>query len=120
MALNTKFNSDQAAEDGIAAGAATVVMLTSEITMVNAVPVVGVDGVTLKSANQNTIGDEFIVVNDSATVGPFGPVNIFPVAADTINGVAAPFVLGPVAPAPGSTVTFKCVGLGQWWIVAMI
>ena len=119
MALNIKFDSDQAAEDGIAAGPFTTVMLTAEVTKINAVPAPG-DGVTLKNANQNIIGDEFIVINDSTIVGPGGPLVIYPVAADTINGAAGPFAAAAIFPAPGATITLKCIGLGQWWIISIV
>ncbi len=118
MVQNVKHNPPKGTEDGIAGGAFGIVMLTNCVTKVNAIPLPG-DGVTLKHANLNTIGDEYTVINDSGLVGPGGPVTVYPVMANTINGVAAPFLLGAIAPAAGATITLKCIGIGQWWITAI-
>lgn len=119
MARNVKHTSEQSTEDGVPGGLINVIMLVDEITIVNSIPNPG-DGVTLKSANFNIIGDEFTVVNDSNSVGPGGPLNVFTSGVDTINGVAGPFVINFISPAVGATVTFKCAGLGQWWITSLV
>lgn len=118
MVMNVKVDSKNSCEDGIPAGPATTVMVTDEFTMVNSVPLVA-DGVTLKQANKNLIGDEFILVNNSG-IGVANPLNVYPVAADTVNGAAGAYIIGPVFPAPGSTHKLKCIGLGQFWVTSIV
>lgn len=117
MALNVKYDSEQAAENGIAAGPAGAVMVTAEITLANSIPAAG-DGLTLKNAVSNIVGDEFVIANDSGAGIP-GPLNVFASGGATINGVPGPFVIAGWAPAPLITYTFKCLSPGQWWITAI-